>query len=78
MAKPGPWSQGPVLAQTLQLLRGADLTYVDGVPTEATAHLATEAAKLAFAGPGGVVWRQRAGSARRRWSPALTPTSAVP
>jgi gamma-glutamyltranspeptidase/glutathione hydrolase len=49
VAKPGPWSQGPVLAQTLQLLRGADLTYADGVPTEATAHLATEAAKLAFA-----------------------------
>ena len=49
VAKPGPWSQGPVLAQTLQLLRGADLTYADGVPTEATAHLVTEAAKLAFA-----------------------------
>ena len=49
VAKPGPWSQGPVLAQTLQLLRGADLTYADGVPTEATAHLVAEAAKLAFA-----------------------------
>ncbi len=49
VVKPGPWSQGPVLAQTLQLLRGADLTYADGVPTEATAHLVTEAAKLAFA-----------------------------
>ena len=49
VAKPGPWSQGPVLAQTLQLLRGADLTYADGVPTETTAHLVAEAAKLAFA-----------------------------
>ncbi len=49
VAKPGPWSQGPVLAQTLQLLRGADLAYADDVPTEATVHRATEAAKLAFA-----------------------------
>src|SRR5690349_2565572 len=49
VAKPGAWSQGPVLAQTLQLLRDADLDYVDGVPTEATVHRVTEAAKLAFA-----------------------------
>ena len=38
-----------MLAQTLQLLRDADLSYVDGVPTEATVHRVTEAAKLAFA-----------------------------
>jgi gamma-glutamyltranspeptidase/glutathione hydrolase len=49
VAKPGPWSQGPVLAQTLQLLRDADLEYVDGVPSEATVHRVAEAAKLAFA-----------------------------
>ncbi|HEY0815326.1 MAG TPA: gamma-glutamyltransferase [Pseudonocardia sp.] len=49
VAKPSAWSQGPALPQTLQLLRGADLAYVDGVPTEATVHVATEAAKLAFA-----------------------------
>jgi gamma-glutamyltranspeptidase/glutathione hydrolase len=49
VAKPGPWSQGPVLAQTLQLLRDADLEFADGVPTEAAVHRVTEAAKLAFA-----------------------------
>jgi len=49
VAKPGLWSQGPVLAQTLQLLRDADLEYVDGVPSEATVHRVAEAAKLAFA-----------------------------
>ena len=49
VAKPGPWSQGPVLAQTLQLLRDADLEYVDGVPSEARVHRVAEAAKLAFA-----------------------------
>src|SRR5689334_4639530 len=49
VAKPGPWSQGPVLAQALQLLRDADLEYADGVPSEATVHRVTEAAKLAFA-----------------------------
>jgi gamma-glutamyltranspeptidase/glutathione hydrolase len=49
VAKPKAWSQGPVLAQTLQLLRDADIAYVDGVPTEATVHVAAEAAKLAFA-----------------------------
>jgi len=49
VAKPGAWSQGPVLAQTLQLLRDADLEYVDGVPSEATVHRVAEAAKLAFA-----------------------------
>jgi len=40
VAKPGAWSQGPVLAQMLQLLRGVDV---------ATVHAAAEAAKLAFA-----------------------------
>ena len=49
VAKPGPWSQGPVLAQTLQLLRDADLEYVDGLPSEAGVHRVAEAAKLAFA-----------------------------
>ena len=49
VGKPGAWSQGPVLAQTLQLLRDADLEYVDGVPSEATVHRVAEAAKLAFA-----------------------------
>ncbi len=49
VAKPAAWSQGPVLAQTLQLLRGADVAYVDGVATADTVHVVTEAAKLAFA-----------------------------
>jgi gamma-glutamyltranspeptidase/glutathione hydrolase len=51
VAKCGPWSQGPVLAQQLLLLRGFvdQLRYVDGVPTADTVHLATECAKLAFA-----------------------------
>lgn len=47
LAKPRPWSQGPVLLQTVALLDGAE--YVDGVPTEDTVHRVTEAAKLAFA-----------------------------
>jgi gamma-glutamyltranspeptidase/glutathione hydrolase len=49
VAKCGPWSQGPVLPQTLQLLRGADVEYADGVPTAWTVHVAAEATKLAFA-----------------------------
>lgn len=49
LAKCGAWSQGPVLAQTLQLLRGLELSYVDGVPTAATVHRAAEATKLAMA-----------------------------
>ncbi|KAA2263706.1 gamma-glutamyltransferase family protein [Solihabitans fulvus] len=51
LAKCGAWTQGPVLAQQLLLLEGfADrLSYVDGVPTAETVHLATECAKLAFA-----------------------------
>ncbi|MGW0521376.1 gamma-glutamyltransferase family protein [Crossiella sp. NPDC003009] len=47
--KLGRWSQGPVLAQQLRLLDGVDLSYVDGVASADTVHLATEAAKLAFA-----------------------------
>jgi gamma-glutamyltranspeptidase / glutathione hydrolase len=47
VAKPGPWSQGPVLAQMLQLLPG--VRYVDGVASADTVHKAAEAAKLAFA-----------------------------
>ncbi|WP_199440646.1 gamma-glutamyltransferase family protein [Umezawaea beigongshangensis] len=51
LAKPGGWTQGPVLLQQLLLLEGfADrLSHVDGVPTAETIHLATECAKLAFA-----------------------------
>ncbi|MDU0289614.1 gamma-glutamyltransferase family protein [Saccharothrix longispora] len=51
VAKPGAWTQGPVLLQQLRLLEGfADrLGYVDGVPTADTVHLAVESAKLAFA-----------------------------
>ncbi|MCK2245172.1 MULTISPECIES: gamma-glutamyltransferase family protein [unclassified Crossiella] len=47
--KIGRWSQGPVLAQQLRLLDGADLSYVDGVASVDTVHQAVEAAKLAFA-----------------------------
>ena len=49
VAKCGPWTQGPVLLQQLQLLEGFELSYVDGVPTAGTVHLAAECAKLAFA-----------------------------
>ncbi|MBP2321767.1 gamma-glutamyltranspeptidase/glutathione hydrolase [Kibdelosporangium banguiense] len=51
LVKCGAWTQGPVLAQQLRLLEGfADrLSYVDGVPTAETVHIATECAKLAFA-----------------------------
>lgn len=49
LAKCGAWSQGPVLVQALQLLRGFDLEYADGVPTASTVHLAAEAMKLAMA-----------------------------
>ena len=48
VAKPAAWSQGPVLAQMLQLLRGS-VHYADGVATAGTVHAAAEAAKLAFA-----------------------------
>jgi gamma-glutamyltranspeptidase / glutathione hydrolase len=49
LVKCGSWTQGPALAQQLQLLAGLDVSYVDGVPTAATVHAAVEAAKLAFA-----------------------------
>lgn len=51
VAKIGAWSQGPVLLQQLRLLEsfGDRLSYVDGVPTPETVHLAVECAKLAFA-----------------------------
>ncbi|MFT7835364.1 gamma-glutamyltransferase [Saccharothrix sp. BKS2] len=51
VAKPGAWTQGPVLLQQLLLLEGfADrLAYADGAPTAETVHLAVECAKLAFA-----------------------------
>ncbi|PXY31770.1 gamma-glutamyltransferase family protein [Prauserella muralis] len=51
LVKCGGWTQGPVLAQQLRLLEGFrdELSYVDGVPTARTVHLATECAKLAFA-----------------------------
>ncbi|MGH3852995.1 MAG: gamma-glutamyltransferase family protein [Pseudonocardiaceae bacterium] len=51
LAKCGPWSQGPVLAQQLLLLSGftQELRYTEGVPSARTVHLATECAKLAFA-----------------------------
>jgi gamma-glutamyltranspeptidase/glutathione hydrolase len=51
LAKCGPWSQGPALAQQVLMLHELRdrLTYVDGVPTAETVHLAIEAAKLAFA-----------------------------
>ena len=51
IAKCGGWSQGPVLAQQLLLLGefADELSYVDGIPTARTVHLAAECAKLAFA-----------------------------
>jgi gamma-glutamyltranspeptidase/glutathione hydrolase len=49
LAKCAEWSQGPVLAQQLQLLAGMECRYLGGVPTADTVHAATEAAKLAFA-----------------------------
>ncbi|GAA1249468.1 gamma-glutamyltransferase [Pseudonocardia aurantiaca] len=49
VAKGGPWSQGPVLLQALQLLRDSELRYADGVASADTVHRAAEALKLAFA-----------------------------
>jgi len=51
IVKLGGWTQGPALTQQLLLLEGFrdELSYVDGVPTARTVHLATECAKLAFA-----------------------------
>ena len=48
IAKCGPWSQGPVLLQSLGLLRGMDLHALDPHGTEFI-HLVTEAMKLAYA-----------------------------
>lgn len=50
LAKPGPWSQGPVLAQSVQLVGElGEHAYADGVATADTVHRVVEAAKLAFA-----------------------------
>jgi gamma-glutamyltranspeptidase/glutathione hydrolase len=49
VCKPGAWSQGPVLLQTLQILRDDRLRYDAGAATAQTVHLAAEAVKLAFA-----------------------------
>ncbi|WP_370250837.1 gamma-glutamyltransferase family protein [Nioella sp.] len=46
--KCGGWTQGPVLLQALQMLRGDDLAGMDPVGPEFV-HLVTEALKLAFA-----------------------------
>jgi gamma-glutamyltranspeptidase / glutathione hydrolase len=46
--KPGPWSQGPVFLQQLQLLEGFELGTMGQASAE-TVHLVTECAKLAFA-----------------------------
>ncbi len=46
--KTGPWGQGPVFLQQLQLLAGFDLTALDAGSAEFV-HLVVECAKLAFA-----------------------------
>jgi gamma-glutamyltranspeptidase/glutathione hydrolase len=46
--KCGPWSQGPVMLQTLALLKGVDLAGLDPVGADFV-HLVVEAIKLAFA-----------------------------
>jgi gamma-glutamyltranspeptidase/glutathione hydrolase len=48
LCKTGPWGQGPVLAQTLSILKGFDVGKMDPVGPEFV-HLVTEAMKLAFA-----------------------------
>ena len=48
IAKCGPWSQGPVMAQQLALLKGFDLGAMDPLGAEFI-HTVTECAKLAFA-----------------------------
>ncbi|MDF3306242.1 gamma-glutamyltransferase family protein [Rhodococcus sp. T2V] len=48
LAKPQPWSQGPVLLQQLALLRGFDLAAMDPLGPDFI-HTFVEAAKLAFA-----------------------------
>ncbi|QOG07280.1 gamma-glutamyltransferase family protein [Aureimonas sp. OT7] len=46
--KTGPWGQGPVLLQALQILKNFDLTALDPMGAEFV-HLVVEAIKLAFA-----------------------------
>ncbi|MBM3515556.1 MAG: gamma-glutamyltransferase family protein, partial [Alphaproteobacteria bacterium] len=48
LAKPGPWSQGPVLLQQLALLANFDLAAMDPLGPD-FAHTVIECAKLAFA-----------------------------
>jgi gamma-glutamyltranspeptidase/glutathione hydrolase len=48
LAKCGPWSQGPVMAQQLALLKGFDLEAMDPAGPEFV-HVVVECAKLAFA-----------------------------
>jgi gamma-glutamyltranspeptidase/glutathione hydrolase len=48
VAKGGPWSQGPVLLQTLALLQGFDLDDLDPLGPDFV-HLVVECLKLAFA-----------------------------
>jgi gamma-glutamyltranspeptidase/glutathione hydrolase len=48
VAKTGPWGQGPVLLQSLALLKGFDIAAMDPAGDEFV-HVSTEAMKLAFA-----------------------------
>lgn len=48
VCKPGPWSQGPVLLQTLAMLDGLDIAKMDPAGPDFV-HTVTEALKLAFA-----------------------------
>jgi gamma-glutamyltranspeptidase/glutathione hydrolase len=48
LCKTGPWGQGPVLAQTLSILKGFDIGKMDPAGPEFV-HVVTEAMKLAFA-----------------------------
>jgi gamma-glutamyltranspeptidase/glutathione hydrolase len=48
VAKTGPWGQGPVLLQSLALLKGFDIAAMDPSGDEFV-HVVTEAMKLAFA-----------------------------
>jgi gamma-glutamyltranspeptidase/glutathione hydrolase len=48
VAKTGPWGQGPVLLQSLALLKGFDVAAMDPTGDEFV-HVVTEAMKLAFA-----------------------------
>jgi gamma-glutamyltranspeptidase/glutathione hydrolase len=48
LCKTGPWGQGPVLAQTLSILKGFDIARMDPKGADFI-HTVTEAMKLAFA-----------------------------